>query len=211
MPVNVKICGLSTGETVQAAVEHGASFIGFVFFPKSPRAVTPVQAAALAQYKKQARTVAVTVDPSNDEIRAMVEYFSPDYLQLHGKEMPARVQEIKDRFQLKCIKAISVRNADDIARAGQFSRVADMLMFDAKAPSADFPGGTGLSFDWTLLKGREFSLPWLLAGGIGLHNLEEAASATGARYLDLSSSLEQSPGIKDPKLIREFLEKAKQL
>jgi phosphoribosylanthranilate isomerase len=208
MSVNAKICGITTKEAIESAIKGGAYFVGFVFFPKSPRYVTPEKAAELAENLPPGiKKVAVMVDPTDDEIESVFEYITPDYLQLHGAETPERVREIRATFSVPVIKAIKVRSSDDVALWGAFSKVADMLLFDARAPeSSPLPGGNGLVFDWTLIKNRKFTIPWMLSGGLNSENLKHAIELTGARMVDASSSLENQPGIKDPKLVREFLE-----
>lgn len=206
MSRRVKICGLSTEEAVLAA--STADFIGFVFFPRSPRNVTPELAARLSTLAPKVPAVAVTVDMPNAEIQAMLKYFRPAYLQLHGKETPERVQEVKTRFGIPIIKAISVESGDDIAKAHAYESAADMLLFDAKVPKG-LPGGNGLAFDWQLLANREFGKPWFLSGGLSADNVEEALRISGAGLVDVSSGLETAPGVKSPELIKAFIRKAK--
>lgn len=206
--VRVKVCGLTTDESVRAAMESGADFIGFVFFSRSSRHVTSQEAARLCALAPNVPAVAVTVDMPDAEIQAMLEHFNPAYLQLHGHESPARVLEVKTRFGIPVIKAISVESGDDIASAHAFSDVADMLLFDARAPKG-LPGGNGLAFDWQLLANRKFSKPWFLSGGLNINNVEEALRISGAELVDVSSSLETAPGVKSPELIQKFLDTVK--
>lgn len=208
--LGVKICGLSTENSVKAALQAGANYIGFVFFPRSPRNVTPAKAAELAKLTS-IPSVAVTVDMDDAGLDALFATFTPDYLQLHGGETPSRAKEIKQRYKVKVIKAISVQNMQDISRGTAYEDVADMLMFDTKPANKGLPGGTGISFDWKLLTGREFARPWFLSGGLGANNIEKAARISGARYLDASSLLETTPGVKSDEKIMEFVKKAKSI
>ncbi len=208
-PIKVKVCGLSTPETVRAAVEGGADFIGLVFFDKSPRHVTVQRAAELASIARAARVgvVAVTVDaPSNllDEISALV---APDLFQLHGAETPARAEAVRALTSTRTMRALRIADASDVAAARAFEAAADYLMFDAKAPpGAILPGGNGAAFDWSILSGQSFAKPWFLAGGLTAANVGIAVAQSGARLLDVSSGVESAPGVKDPVLIRAFLE-----
>jgi phosphoribosylanthranilate isomerase len=207
--VKVKVCGLSTPETVRAAVEGGADFIGLVFFDKSPRCVTVQRAAELASIARAARVgvIAVTVDaPSTllDEIGAVV---APDLFQLHGSETPVRTAEVRDLTSTRTMRALRVAEVSDLDAAKAFEATADYLMFDAKAPpGAVLPGGNGTAFDWSILPGRTFSKPWFLAGGLNAANVGCAIAQSGARLLDVSSGVESAPGVKDPVLIAAFLE-----
>lgn len=206
----VKICGLSTESSVQAAMQAGANYIGFVFYPRSPRKVTPAQASSLAKLTS-IPSVAVTVDADDEGLDAILAEFKPDYIQLHGNEMPARVSEIKQRYNIPVIKAISVQNAQDVSRGTAYENVADMLMFDTKVSNKGIPGGTGVSFDWKLLSGREFAKPWFLSGGLGTDNIEQAVRISGAALLDASSKLESIPGLKSDTLIKTFVDKVKSI
>lgn len=203
-----KICGLSTAETVQAALDGGAAFLGFNFFPPSPRFIAPEAAARLAPPARgKARVVAVTVDPDNDLIDRLMATLTPDLIQLHGKETPARAREVAARAGAGVIKALPVSEAADIDAALAFESVVGHLMFDTKPPpDAAMPGGLGKTFDWTLLSGRRFARPWLLAGGLDPWNVGEALRQSGAPFADVSSGVERGPGIKDPGLISAFLE-----
>ena len=202
----VKICGLSTPETVEAALEEGAGMIGFIFFPKSPRHVTPEQAASLRQAAKGlAEAVAVTVDADDAYLDAIVATMQPDWLQLHGHEAPARVAELKARHGLPVMKAFSIRGVGDLEAIKPYHGIADRLLFDAKAPKgSELPGGNGVSFDWALLSGLEPGLDYLLSGGLNAANIGEALSITGAPGIDISSGVESSPGVKDEAMIRAF-------
>lgn len=211
MGTSVKICGVTTDEAADAAVAAGADFMGLVFFPASPRRLSPARAAALADRARgRIRLVAVVVDASDDAIAAAVAAARPDFLQLHGREEPARVAAIRSTFGLPVIKALHIAEAADLARAPAYEAVADMLMFDAKAPAeADRPGGHGAAFDWRMLKGRTFARPWLLAGGLDVHNVARAIETAGAPGVDVSSAVESAPGIKDARMIADFVAAAR--
>ncbi len=207
-----KICGLSTPETVAAAVNGGAAFVGFVFFAKSPRNLDPEAAARLAAPLRQTpiRTVAVTVDPDDALVDRLMATLKPDLIQVHGKETPSRVREIAARSGAGVIKAFSVSSASDVDQANAFDGVAEHLMFDARpVEGSALPGGTGARFDWSLLDGRRFSRPHFLAGGLDPWNVAEAIGASGAPLVDVSSGLERGPGLKDPALITAFLDAVK--
>ncbi len=203
-----KICGLSTPGTVAAALDGGAAFLGFNFFPASPRFLTPDAAARLAPPARgKATIVAVTVDPDDDLVDRLMATLKPDLIQLHGKEPPSRVREVSARAGVGVIKALPVSESADLDAARQYETVVDHLMFDAKPPSdAAMPGGLGSSFDWTILAGRRFARPYLLAGGLDPWNVGEALRQSGAPIADVSSGVERGPGIKDPLLISAFLE-----
>lgn len=211
MSVSVKICGLKSEAAVTAAVAGGAAFAGFVFFEKSPRFLTPAAAGRLrAALPAHIPAVAVTVDADDDAIDAIVAGAAPDYLQLHGTENPARVAALKARTGLKVIKAIPVAGPGDLAPVADFDKVADLLLFDAKAGADDGrPGGNARRFDWSLVAGVITRAPFLLAGGLNAVNLKDAVAQSGARRVDVSSGVETAPGEKDPKLIAAFLEAAK--
>lgn len=203
-----KICGLSTPETVQAALDGGAVFLGFNFFPPSPRFVTPEAAARLVPPARgKATIVAVTVDPDDNLIDRLMAGLKPDLIQLHGKETPSRAREIAARAGVGVIKALPVSEAADLDAARAYETVVEHLMFDAKPPAdAAMPGGLGSAFDWTILSGRRFGRPYLLAGGLDPWNVAEALRQSGAPLVDVSSGVERGPGIKDPGLISAFLE-----
>lgn len=206
-PVRVKICGLKDAAAVEAAAAAGAAYVGFVFFPPSPRALTTAEAreAALAAPPGVVK-VGLFVNPDDtllDEVLATVPL---DMLQLHGAETPERVTEVKARYGLPVMKAIGVREAADLDAVDAYAPVADQLLIDAKAPKGSaIPGGNGLSFDWSLLAGRRMPLPWMLAGGLTPETAAEAVARTGARQLDASTGLESAPGVKDPERMRAFL------
>ena len=210
MPVAAKICGLKTPEAVAAAVEGGASMIGFNFYGRSPRCVDPATAGRLAALvPSSVRKVGLLVDDSDDRIAEILAACDLDLLQLHGHETPERVAAIRARFGKPVIKVISVSDAADLDRAAAYEDVADYLMFDAKPPKSmvgALPGGNAISFDWTLLAGRRFRRPWLLAGGLTADNLTEAARISGAPTLDVSSGVEDRPGEKNVSKIKAFLD-----
>lgn len=216
MRIGVKICGLSDQPAVTAAVAGGARYLGFVFYGPSPRHVDPAVAAALAaEVPAEISTVAVTVDASDDELAAILGAHRYTYLQLHGKETPERVREVKARFGLPVIKAISVAGPEDIAAARLYADAADLLLFDAKPPKsmADaLPGGNGLRFDWDLLRQSWRSdRPWMLSGGLDAAVIGEAITASGASMVDISSGVEASPGVKSVEKIRDFLDAVRKL
>lgn len=213
MGVQTKICGISTPEAVTAALEGGAAFLGFMFFEKSPRNLAPEAAWRLAQpVRGKAKVVAVLVDPSDAEADRIAEILQPDLIQLHGKETPARARSLAQRTGAGIIKVLPVSEAADLAPAAEFETVADHLMFDTKpAKGAERPGGSGHAFDWTLLSGRRFQRSWFLAGGLNPWNLSAAVQQSGAPLLDVSSGVERGAGLKDPALIRAFLDAAKRV
>ena len=213
MAVDVKICGLRDPPAVAAAVDGGARFVGFVFFPRSPRNVEASECARLAQgVPEGVAKVGLVVDADDDAIRAILTQAPLDMLQLHGSESPARVLEVRARFRLPVIKVIDVASSGDLARAHAYEDAADRLLFDARAPAgADRPGGNAQPLDWGLLAGVTWRLPWLLAGGLSAETLAEAVRVTGAGALDVSSGVEDRPGVKNPGKIREFLAAAQRL
>ena len=215
MNVKVKICGLSTPETLTAAVDAGADFVGFVFYGPSPRSLAPDDARALAaQVPAHVKTVALVVDASDEELAAIIDAISPDYIQAHGSETPERISEIRQRFGTPVIKAIKIRGPDDLATVSAYEETADLILFDAKAPDdrADaLPGGNGVAFDWTLLTPNATREPFMLSGGLDPDNLARAVETTGAVLVDVSSGVESAPGIKDINEIRRFLSTAKTL
>ena len=204
--VRVKVCGLRDLATLDAVARAGARYAGFVFFPKSPRNITLPDAAALAaQAPVGLAKVALVVNPTDDALDAIVNAVPLDMLQLHGKESPARVTEIKARYGLPVMKAVGVADESDLPALEAYGRVADQLLVDAKPPKdATLPGGNGLAFDWRLIKGRRWPVPWMLAGGLTPENVAEALALTGAKQVDVSSGVESSPGVKDARLIEAF-------
>jgi len=211
MPLLVKICGLSTVETLEVALEAGADAVGFVFFPPSPRHLAYDTARALgARVKGRAEKVALSVDADDATLAAIVDALRPDALQLHGKEAPARVAAIKQRFGLPVMKAIAVATRADLAAVADYAGVADRLLFDARAPrEATRPGGLGRSFDWRLLEKLDPGIPFMLSGGLDAGNVAEALRITRARAVDVSSGVERAPGEKDPDKIRAFVRAAR--
>lgn len=210
MGVSAKICGLSTLDSVAAAVSGGAGFIGFVFFPPSPRYVAPGEAAVLSRaVPPTVTTVGLFVDASDDVIAETLRTVSLDMLQLHGNESPDRVRGLGDRFGLETMKAIKVESAADVEAASGYDESADWLLFDAKAPrdmEGALPGGNAVTFDWRLLRGWSRERPWMLSGGLDANNVSEAASISGAVVVDVSSGVEDRPGNKNPRLIERFLD-----
>ena len=211
MGVDAKICGLTSAEAVQAALGGGAAYLGFMFFPKSPRDIAPDAAARLAEpVRGKAKVVAVMVDPTDGEVDRVAGALAPDFVQLHGAETPSRARAVAERMGAGLIKVLPVAEASDLAPAADYDAIADHLMFDTRpAPDADRPGGAGRAFDWTLLAGRRFRRPWLLAGGLDPWNLAEAVKQSGAPIVDVSSGVERGPGLKDPALITAFLDAAR--
>ncbi len=205
MGISVKICGLKTQAAVDAAHDAGAAWVGFVLYPDSPRHLPPDQMAAL-RIPTSVKSVYVVVNQSADALLELYTIAQPDFLQLHGHETLEEVITIRKRIPSRCgiIKAITVRSGDDIARAHAYSPHVDALLFDAKPPVGGLPGGNGLAFDWALLAGRQFEVPWFLSGGLHTDNVEEAVRRSGALRVDASSSVESAPGVKDPLLIRQF-------
>lgn len=202
-----KICGLSTPEAVRAALDGGASHLGFVHFPASPRHVTPETAGRLAAPARgRAKVVAVLVDPDDAALDAVMRAPAPDLIQLHGREPPARAREVAVRTGAGVIKALPVSEAADLDAARAYETVAEHLMFDARPPAGSaLPGGVGARFDWTLTAGRRFDRPWFLAGGLDPWNVGEAVAASGAPMVDVSSGVERGAGAKDPAMIAAFL------
>lgn len=215
MALIVKICGLNDPESVQVAVEEGADMVGFNFYPPSPRAVSPAQAGALSHFVREGvLKVGIFVDPSDDLLAETVRQGRLDIIQLHGTETPERLAAIKSRFGKAVMKVFKLASADDLAQVDPFLALADRLMFDTKAPASmkdALPGGNAIAFDWTILSGRTWARPWMLAGALNPDNLKEAVSITGAPGVDVSSGVESRPGHKDPDKIRAFMRAARQL
>lgn len=209
--VQVKICGLTDAKAVAAAVEGGADFVGSVFFAKSPRNIAPERAAELlAEVPRRIKKVGLFVDPDDRLLDQVLSRVRLDILQLHGKESPARVEAVRKAYGLPVMKVIGVSVPADLAAADAYLAVADRLMFDAKPPpGADRPGGNARAFDWTLLAGRKWPLPWMLAGGLTARNVARAIRLSGARAVDVSSGIEKAPGVKDPRKILSFINAAK--
>lgn len=206
----VKICGLRDAAAVDAAVAGGAAYLGFVFFPKSPRNIAIPDAAALAAcVPPGVAKVALTVNADDAALDALTGAVPLDMLQLHGTESPERVAEVRARYGLPVMKAVGVATAADLPKLDTFARVADQLLVDAKPlPGAELPGGNGLAFDWRLIAGRRWPVPWMLAGGLTPDNVAEAVRLTGARQVDVSSGVEAAPGVKDAARIADFVRAA---
>lgn len=213
MAVKVKICGLKNEAALEAALDAGADYVGFVFYLPSPRSLSPQEAGRLAKLARgRARVVALVVDPDDALLDEVVRVVEPDLLQLHGKEEPERAAEIKAKYGLPVMKAISVETRADADRALDYQGVSDLFLFDAKPPrgmSGALPGGNGISFDWRALEGIKGRLRLLLSGGLNPRNVAEAIRLTSPEGVDVSSGVEVRPGEKDPELIREFLKAAK--
>ncbi|WP_099867076.1 phosphoribosylanthranilate isomerase [Pararhizobium haloflavum] len=206
---DIKICGLSTEEAVDAAIDGGASHIGFIFFDKSPRHVALETAERLSMSARgRARRVAVSVNADDRALDAIVKRVAPDMLQLHGGETPQRVAAVKERYGLPVMKALAIREASDLALMEPYRGVADRFLFDAKAPAGSaLPGGNGIAFDWTVLGALDDAVDYMLSGGLNAGNIAEALRQTSARGIDVSSGVERAPGVKDIGLIRDFLAK----
>ena len=209
MKVTAKICGINDPEALRAAIAGGASHVGFVFYPPSPRAVKPGEAMALAaSVPERVQKVGLFVDPKDEEIDKILFMAKLDILQLHGDEGPDRVRDLKSRTGKKIMKVIKVSDPADLTRAEAYLRIADWLMFDAKPPKGmanALPGGNAVSFDWRILSGRTWPLPWMLAGGLNAGNVVEAVELSGAPVVDTSSGVEDAPGRKSVEKIRRFL------
>jgi phosphoribosylanthranilate isomerase len=211
MSLSVKICGLSTRETLDAALQAGADMVGFVFFPASPRHISLETARDLGrQAKGRAAKVALTVDADDATLANIVEVLQPDLLQLHGNETVARLRDIKQTFGLQVMKAIAVETAADLAPLPGYAAIADRVLFDARAPKeATRPGGLGAVFDWHLLENLDLKLPFMVSGGLNAANVVEAVRVTRAGGVDVSSGVEHTPGFKDPEMIRAFIHAAR--
>jgi phosphoribosylanthranilate isomerase len=211
MTTEAKICGITTPEALDAAIAGGADYIGLVFCSKSPRHLELAAAGELAERARgKVKIVALSVDAGDAALDEIIAHVAPDLLQLHGREPPARVTAIKQRFGRPVIKAVAVATADDVAGADQYASVADLVLFDAKAPpDAGRPGGHGRAFDWQLLAPVAGRMPFMLSGGLDPGNVGAAIAATHAAAVDVSSGVESAPGRKDPELIRRFLQAVK--
>ncbi|HEY2008738.1 MAG TPA: phosphoribosylanthranilate isomerase [Rhizomicrobium sp.] len=207
MTIQVKICGLTTPDAIDAAAGAGAVYGGLVFHPKSPRFVAPERARTLAERMRgRLKSVALITDMDDAGIAGLVKTVAPEFLQLHGGESAQRAAEIRARFGLPVIKALPVAEAADLAAATDYEEVADMLMFDAKPPKgAQRPGGHGAAFDWKILSGQAFRKPWFLAGGLDPENVARAIELSGAELVDVSSGVESAPGVKDAARIAQFI------
>tara|TARA_B100000780_G_scaffold127008_1_gene89025 strand:- start:138 stop:776 length:639 start_codon:yes stop_codon:yes gene_type:complete len=206
--MRVKICGLTTLGTLSAAVASGASYVGFVFFEKSPRHLRIKQASIMAESVPTGICkTALVVDPTDQELDTLLGAVPIDMIQLHGHETAERVSEVKQRFGLPVMKAVGISDETDLNQLNEYSRVSDQILVDAKPPKdANIPGGNGLAFDWRLIAGRRWPTPWMLAGGLTNKNVAEAARLTGARQFDVSSGVETLTGVKDIQLISDFIQ-----
>jgi phosphoribosylanthranilate isomerase len=208
MKTAIKICGLTTADAVDKAVARGASHIGFIFFPKSPRNIEPDIAGTLAdRVRGRVKIVAVTVDADTDDIDEIIALLKPDVLQLHGHETPERILQLKTLYGLPVIKAFSLKAEADLDRIDSYIGAADSFLFDAKAPEgAPLPGGNGVAFDWRILRKLDAGVDYMLSGGLNRENVAAALQETGARALDVSSGVERAPGVKDLELIDAFFD-----
>src|ERR1700687_967721 len=211
MSLIVKICGLSTRETLDVALDAGADMVGFVFFPASPRHLSLEVARDLgSRAKRRASKVALTVDADDATLANIVEALQPDILQLHGSETVARLRDIKQKFGLQVMKAIAVETPADLASLPGYAAVADRILFDARAPrEATRPGGLGEVFDWHVLEKLDLKLPFVVSAGLTAQNVAEAVQVTRAGGVDVSSGVERTPGAKDPEMIRSFIRAAR--
>ena len=210
-PVSVKICGLATVDDVRACADAGANYMGLVFFEKSPRNITIPAARELALAAPMGLAkVALVVNPSDAELDAITATVPLDMLQLHGRETPERVAEVKARYGLPVMKAVGIADGDDLPKLESYFGVADQILVDAKPPKGgELPGGNGLSFDWRLIAGRRWPCPWMLAGGLTPENVAEAVKMTGAQQVDVSSGVEDAPGQKNAELIQKFVQSSR--
>ena len=211
MALTIKICGLMTSQALDVSLESGADLVGFVFFPPSPRNLGLEAARVLGErVKSRAGKVALTVDANDETLLGIVNALKPDMLQLHGKETPERVAVVRSRFRLPVMKALPIAERADLSPIRVYAQVADRLIFDARPPKeATRPGGLGTPFDWTLLAGINPGIPYMLSGGLDAGNVAEALRVTRAPGVDVSSGVENAPGVKDPAKIREFIRVAR--
>ncbi len=211
MNMPIKICGLSTPDAVETAIAGGTSHLGFIFFPKSPRNISPQLAGQLTRQKGATKSVAVTVNADDQFLDEIAEHMAPDMLQLHGSESLERVAEIRARYGLPLLKAMAIRDADDLAKAAIYEDAVEHLLLDAKPPKgAELPGGNGVSFDWSILENLQVKIPVLLSGGLDIGNIDRALSVMNDPSntvigLDVSSGVESAPGVKDIAKIKAFL------
>tara|TARA_B100001989_G_scaffold111102_1_gene77960 strand:+ start:1384 stop:2034 length:651 start_codon:yes stop_codon:yes gene_type:complete len=206
----IKICGIKTPDILKTCAGSGADFVGFVFYPPSPRYIDVDTAKELAlQLPTGLRGVGLFVDPGDEELEHVLGHVPIDMIQLHGKETPQRVAEIKAKYHMPTIKAFPVREEADIEKVHQYEPYVDWLLFDAKPPNSDLPGGTGQSFDWNLLKGKSFDTPWMLSGGLTPENVVEALSVLSPSAVDVSSGVESTRGVKDVEKVKYFIKTVK--
>jgi phosphoribosylanthranilate isomerase len=210
-PVSVKICGISTVDDVRACAGAGANYMGLVFFEKSPRNITIPAARDLALAAPVGLAkVALVVNPSDAELDAIAGTVPLDMIQLHGRETPERVADVKARYGLPVMKAVGIADANDLPKLESYFGVADQILVDAKPPKGgELPGGNGLSFDWRLIAGRRWPCPWMLAGGLTPENVAEAVKMTGTKQVDVSSGVEDAPGQKNAELIQKFVQSSR--
>ena len=210
-PVSVKICGISTVDDVRACAGAGANYMGLVFFEKSPRNITIPAARDLALAAPVGLAkVALVVNPSDAELDAIAGTVPLDMIQLHGRETPERVAEVKARYGLPVMKAVGIADANDLPKLESYFGVADQILVDAKPPKGgELPGGNGLSFDWRLIAGRRWPCPWMLAGGLTPENVAEAVKMTGTKQVDVSSGVEDAPGQKNAEVIQKFVQSSR--
>ena len=212
MPIEAKICGIRSRDAAIAAARGGARWIGFVFYPPSPRSLTPLEALALAEGAPPSLgAVGLFVDPSDDQLEETLQQVPLDLIQLHGSENPRRVAEIRARFGRPVMKAIKLATEEDLAGVEDYLDVADRILFDGKAPKSKkdaLPGGNAIAFDWRILAGQTWSKPWMLSGGLDAENVRQAIEITGALAVDVSSGVEAKPGVKAPDKIGAFLDAA---
>lgn len=213
MTCEVKICGVKTQDAVDAAVEHEVDYLGFNFYPPSPRFVAPKAAAKLVETVPELVVkVGLVVDPTDQMLEVITGAMPLDLIQLHGKESPDRVQEINEKFEIPVAKAIPIASAADFDLAADYEDLVDLLLFDRKPPAQlasgekPLPGGNGMTFDWNLVAGRDFASAWMLSGGLTPQNVVQAIKMTNAEAVDVSSGVETKPGEKDPDLIAAFLD-----
>lgn len=215
MAIEVKICGVTTPESAAAVSKAGARLIGLNFYPKSPRALTPEQAARIASaIAPGVVRVGLFVDPEDSQIESVLKAVPLDMLQLHGEETPERVAALKARFELPVMKVLKIARKEDLAQVTAYSGAADRFLFDARPPKDRkdaLPGGNAVAFDWRILAGQRFAKPWMLAGGLKPENLRQAVEISGARAVDTASGVESAPGVKDPERIRAFMAAAQAL
>lgn len=210
----VKICGLKDSENLEAAIEAGTDYVGLVFYDPSPRAVSVDQAAELVtQIPDSVKTVGLFVDPSDSDLERILSRVKLDILQLHGDETPARILDVKQKFDFEIIKALRIASKNDLKNIKEYEEVSDYLMFDARVEGESLPGGMGQAFDWDILAGHDpvnhLSRPWFLAGGLNENNVTDALKVLSPDIVDVSSGVERERGVKDPDKIRAFIRAAK--